>query len=263
MVKKMELPKINRRFEVLNKADNDEADMYLYGSIGSGWFADISSKDVKAKLDNITAKIINVRINSGGGDVFESIAIHNLLKNHKATINIHIDGYAASGASVIAMAGDKIIMPKNTMMMIHRAWTFAYGNAAELRKIANDLEKIDAAVTESYTSRFVGERAELERLLDEETWLTAEECKALGFCDEVVDEIELSDEEDEQEETSAKEEILNKYIAASLDGKVVAKTVTATVENNHKPKEEEQEKQMNNNANLIYQFLNSFTRSDN
>jgi ATP-dependent Clp protease, protease subunit len=178
-----------------------------------------------------------------------------LLKNHKATINIHIDGYAASGASVIAMAGDKIIMPKNTMMMIHRAWTFAYGNAAELRKIANDLEKIDTAVTESYTSRFVGERSELERLLDEETWLTAAECKVLGFCDEIVDEIEIPDEEDEQEETSAKEEILNKYIAASLDGKSVAQAT----ENNHKPKEE---KPMNN-ANLIYQFLNSFTRSEN
>jgi len=228
MVKKMELPKINKRFEVLNKADNDEADMYLYGSIGSGWFADISSKDVKAKLDNITAKIINVRINSGGGDVFESIAIHNLLKNHRATINIHIDGYAASGASVIAMAGDKIIMPKNTMMMIHRAWTFAYGNAAELRKIANDLEKIDVAVTESYTSRFVGERSELEKLLDQETWLTAEECKALGFCDEVVDEIEITDEEDEQEETSAKEEILNKYTSISAAGQAVAAKATPT-----------------------------------
>jgi len=260
MVKKMELPKINKRFEVLNKADNDEADMYLYGSIGSGWFADISSKDVKAKLDNITAKIINVRINSGGGDVFESIAIHNLLKNHRATINIHIDGYAASGASVIAMAGDKIIMPKNTMMMIHRAWTFAYGNAAELRKIANDLEKIDVAVTESYTSRFVGERSELEKLLDQETWLTAEECKALGFCDEVVDEIEITDEEDEQEETSAKEEILNKYTSISAAGQAVAAKATPTIENSQK--QEEQEKQMNNNANLIYQFLNSFTRSD-
>ncbi|MGG3808563.1 head maturation protease, ClpP-related [Geobacillus thermodenitrificans] len=255
MANKMELPKINKRFEVLNKAEFSEADMYLYGSIGSGWFADISSKDVKAKLDSITAKTINIHINSPGGDVFESIAIHNLLKNHKASINVYIDGLAASGASVIAMAGDKIIMPKNTMMMIHRAWTFAYGNATELRKIANDLEKIDTAVTESYTSRFVGERSELERLLDEETWLTATECKTLGFCDEVVDEIEVSDEEDEQKKTSAKEEILNKYIAASLEGKAVAQTAG----NNHKPKEE---KPMNN-ASIIYQFLSSFTRSEN
>ncbi|OAT73772.1 hypothetical protein A7K69_18040 [Parageobacillus thermoglucosidasius] len=251
----MELPKINKRFEVLNKAESNEADMYLYGSIGSGWFADISSKDVKAKLDSITAKIINIHINSPGGDVFESIAIHNLLKNHKATINIHIDGYAASGASVIAMAGDKIIMPKNTMMMIHKAWTIAAGNAKELRKVADDLEKIDTAVIESYTSRFVGERRELEKLLDEETWLTAAECKVLGFCDEIVDEIEIPDEENEQEETSAKEEILNKYIAASLDGKAVAQTT----ENNHKPKEEK----TINNANIIYQFLSSLTRSEN
>lgn len=267
MVKKMELPKINRRFEVFNKAENDEADLYMYGTIGEGWFADISANGVRHKLNNITAKTINVHINSPGGDVFESIAIHNIIKNHKATINVYIDGYAASGASVIAMAGDKIIMPKNTMMMIHKAWTIAAGNAKELRKAAEDLEKIDTAVTESYTSRFVGERSELEKLLDQETWLTAAECRVLGFCDEIVDEIEITDEEDEedeQEETSAKEEILNKYIAASLDGKVVAKTVTPTAENNHKPKEEqeEQEKQMNNNANLIYQFLNSFTRSD-
>jgi ATP-dependent Clp protease, protease subunit len=260
----MKMPKINKRFEVFNKAESNEADMYLYGSIGSGWFADISSKDVKAKLDNITAKIINIHINSPGGDVFESIAIHNLLKNHKASINVHIDGLAASGASVIAMAADKIIMPRNTMMMIHKAWTIAAGNAKELRKVADDLEKIDTAVVESYTSRFVGERSELERLLDEETWLTAAECKALGFCDEVVDEIEVSDEEDEQKKTSAKEEILNKYtqkyIVASLDGKEIAKTVAQMIENNHKPKEE---KSISNNANLIYQFLNSFTRSEN
>jgi len=260
MVKKMELPKINKRFEVFNQAESNEADMFLYGSIGSGWFADISSKDVKAKLDSINAKTINVHINSPGGDVFESIAIHNLLKNHKASINVYIDGLAASGASVIAMAADKIIMPRNTMMMIHRAWTFAYGNAAELRKIANDLEKIDTAVTESYTSRFVGERSELERLLDEETWLTAAECKALGFCDEVVDEIAVSDEnEDDQKKISAKEEILNKYIAVSSEGKAVAKAVWPTIENNHQTKEA---KPMNN-ANLIYQFLNSFTRSAN
>jgi ATP-dependent Clp protease, protease subunit len=255
MVKKMELPKINKRFEVLNKAENDEADLYMYGTIGKGWFADISANDVRHKLSNITAKTINVHINSGGGDVFESIAIHNILKNHKATINVYIDGYAASGASVIAMAGDKVIMPRNTMMMIHKAWTLAAGNAKELRKIANDLEKIDTAVLESYTSRFVGDRSELERLLDEETWLTAEECKILGLCDEISDEIELPDEEDEQEETSAKEEILNKYIAASLDGKAVAQTT----KNNHKPKEE---KPMNN-ASIIYQFLSSLTRSEN
>jgi ATP-dependent Clp protease, protease subunit len=206
----MEIPKISTKLEVLNKADNEEADIYMYGSISSySWYDGISSNQVKEKLQSISAKTINVHINSPGGDVFESIAISNLLKNHDATIITHIDGLAASGASIIAMAADKVIMPKNTMMMIHKAWTYAAGNAEGLRKIANRLDKIDSAVTESYKSRFVGESEELEKLLGDETWLTAEECLALGFADELVEDIETEEKEDEQ--ISAKEEILNKY----------------------------------------------------
>lgn len=207
----MELTKVAKRLEVLNKAEDNEAVMYMYGSIGKGWFADISSKEIKNQLAKITAKTIHIHVNSPGGDVFESIAIGNLLKAQKAKIVVHIDGLAASGASVIAMAADEIIMPKNTMMMIHRAWTWAAGNSKDLRKIADDLEKIDAAVTESYTSRFVGERSELERLLADETWLTAEECKTFGFCDKVVDEVDEEEEKPTDEEVSAKDEILNKY----------------------------------------------------
>ncbi|MBJ8026581.1 head maturation protease, ClpP-related [Bacillus cereus group sp. N21] len=209
-----EIPKIKNRFEVLNSANTEEADLYMYGTISAySWYDGISSSKVREQLKNITAKTINIHVNSGGGDVFESIAISNLLKNHSAQIVIHIDGLAASGASVIAMAADKIIMPKNTMMMIHRAWTYAAGNAEGLRKVADRLDKIDTAVTESYTSRFVGERNELEELLAEETWLTAEECKTFGFCDEMVDEIEIPEEDNEDDET-AKEKILNKYISS-------------------------------------------------
>ncbi|AXY07442.1 Clp protease ClpP [Bacillus thuringiensis LM1212] len=211
----MEIPKIKNRFEVLNSANTEETDLYMYGSISAySWYDGISSSKVREQLKNVTVKTINVHINSGGGDVFESIAISNLLKNHSATIVVHIDGLAASGASVIAMAADKIIMPKNTMMMIHKAWTYAAGNAEGLRKVADRLDKIDNAVTESYTSRFVGEKSELESLLAEETWLTAEECKTFGFCDEISDEIVIPDdneEDDDEELEPAKEKILNKY----------------------------------------------------
>ncbi|MCC2442045.1 head maturation protease, ClpP-related [Bacillus paranthracis] len=210
----MEIPKIKNRFEVLNSANTEETDLYMYGSISAySWYDGISSSKVREQLKNVKAKIINVHINSGGGDVFESIAISNLLKNHSATIVVHIDGLAASGASVIAMAADKIVMPKNTMMMIHKAWTYAAGNAEGLRKVADRLDKIDNAVTESYTSRFVGEKSELESLLAEETWLTAEECKTFGFCDEISDEIVIPDdnEEDDEELEPAKAKILNKY----------------------------------------------------
>lgn len=211
----MEIPKIKNRFEVLNSANTEETDLYMYGSISAySWYDGISSSKVREQLKNVTAKTINVHINSGGGDVFESIAISNLLKNHSSTIVVHIDGLAASGASVIAMAADKIVMPKNTMMMIHKAWTYAAGNAEGLRKVADRLDKIDNAVTESYTSRFVGEKSELESLLAEETWLTAEECKTFGFCDEISDEIvipEDNEEDDNEELEPAKAKILNKY----------------------------------------------------
>ncbi|PHB31794.1 Clp protease [Bacillus pseudomycoides] len=238
-----EIPKIKNRFEVLNSANTEEADLYMYGTISAySWYEGISSSKVREQLKNITAKTINVHVNSGGGDVFESIAISNLLKNHSAQIVIHIDGLAASGASVIAMAADKIIMPKNTMMMIHRAWTYAASNAEGLRKVADRLDKIDTAVTESYTSRFVGERNELEELLAEETWLTAEECKTFGFCDEIVDEIEIP-EEDEDDETT-KEKILNKY-KSSLSAST---------------KEENQEN-TNNTKNALFTLLTALNTS--
>lgn len=213
---KVQIPKIRTKIEVKNEVSKDETDLYLYGTISSySWWDEetVTAKNVRNKLMSIKTSKINVHINSGGGDVFESIAIHNLLKNHSAEIVIYIDGWAASGASVIAMAGDKIIMPKNTMMMIHKAWTYTAGNADELRKVATDLDKMDTAVLESYTSRFVGEKEELQELLAEETWLTSEECKEFGFCDEVADEIEIPEEDPEEDinNKSAKEKILAKY----------------------------------------------------
>lgn len=207
---------VNSRFEVKNELSDSSgpAEIYIYGTISAGWFSDISSREIKRKLEGITKDEIHVHINSPGGDVFESVAIHNLLKNHKAKISIYIDGIAASGASVIAMAGDQVIMPSNTMMMIHNAWTFTWGNAKELRKEANRLEKIDeGAVKESYLLRFVGERTELDKLLEDDTFLTAKECLALGFADEVAADIELEEYIEEEEDEDEKTIILAKYAA--------------------------------------------------
>ncbi|HCV8755156.1 TPA: Clp protease ClpP [Listeria monocytogenes] len=215
-MKMKEIPKIESRLEFKNSSENPEvAELYLYGTIGNGWFDDITSGNVKEFLNTSDVSQLNVHVNSGGGDVFESIAIHNLLKSHSAKISIYIDGLAGSGASVIAMAGDEIIMPRNAMMMIHKAWTVAAGNADEFRKVANDMDKIDHAVTESYTGRFVGEREELVTLLTNEEWLTADECMALGFCDS-VGEIQLNENEDEPEDSNENEaqtvaSIVDKY----------------------------------------------------
>lgn len=222
-----EIPKIESRLEFKNSSENPEvAELYLYGTIGNGWFDDITSGNVKEFLNTSDVSQLNVHVNSGGGDVFESIAIHNLLKSHSAKISIYIDGLAGSGASVIAMAGDEIIMPRNAMMMIHKAWTVAAGNADEFRKVANDMDKIDHAVTESYTGRFVGEREELVTLLTNEEWLTADECMALGFCDS-VGEIKLNENEDEPEDSNEDEaqtvaSIVDKYkVVASTEKKKI------------------------------------------
>ncbi len=166
----------------------------LYGIIRKASYWDkegasdfISSEAVKSILSEAGDVMqIDVHINSPGGDVFESIAINNKLRQHKASVNVYIDSLAGSGASIIAMAGDKIYMPANAMLMIHKAQTFVVGNADELRQVAKDLDKIDEAVTASYKERWVGEDKELEDLIKVGTWITADEAKTFGFADEIL-----------------------------------------------------------------------------
>ncbi|HDX9528910.1 TPA: Clp protease ClpP [Bacillus thuringiensis] len=227
------------RFEA--KGEN-EYKLTVYGSIG-GWFSENNAEAVRRKIQDVKAEKIHVHINSGGGSAFDGVAICNQLKQHDAEIIVHIDGWAASAASVIAMAGDKIIMPGNTMMMIHQASTFEYGNADLFEKTARDLRKIDSALAASYKKRFVGTDEELKQLLKDETWLTAEEAVALGLADEIADEIEIDDtQEDEEEEVveNFKEDLVAKYTKQP---------------NNQNPKEPIQEP-VNTKQNLSTLFLN-------
>lgn len=178
---------------------NDEADLYIYGTIGGGfWTSGVSANDVRHTLQDLKVKTLNVHIQSNGGDVFEGVAIGNLLKNNAAKVHVFIDGIAASAASVIAMAGDTITMPKNTMLMIHRASTIAYGHKEDLQKAVSMLEKVDKAVAASYAERFKGESLELEKMLDDETWLTAEDAQYYGLCDEIADSESKGQSEDQE-----------------------------------------------------------------
>lgn len=183
---------IKTRFEVIkNEADSKVTDMYLYGRIGDPILnkdeETITVKDVREKLNKITTDKIVVHLNSGGGCMFSSIAIHNLFKSHKATIEMVIDSLAGSGGSVISMAGDKIKMYKNAMLFIHPAHTITYDSAKGHRKVADDLDKMDKSLKESYSERFTGTDEELEDLIQNATWLTAQEAKELGFCDEIIE----------------------------------------------------------------------------
>lgn len=216
--KKIQIPKIKTRLEVKNEANSEVAELYLYGIIRQAYWWDdeddcISAKAVKRQLEALKGKDINVHMNSPGGDVFESIAICNLLKQHDGTINIYIDALAASGASIIATAGEKVYMYPNSMQMIHKARTIMWGNADELRKEAENLDKIDASVKASYMTKFVGDEEELSKLIAEETYLTAEECLVFGLCSEIIEdepEVEQGDEPGEPE-NNVKQNLLNKY----------------------------------------------------
>lgn len=189
-------------------ADKKSADVFIYGEIVSYQWdeSDTTATSFKKELDNLgDVADINLYINSPGGSVFEGVAIHNMLKRHKAAVTVHVDALAASIASVIAMAGDTIVMPKNSMLMIHNPWTFAMGNAAELRKVADDLDRIGGSAFQTYIQKAGDKLSEtkLQEMLDAETWLSADEAYEFGLCDLV--------EEANQMAASVSEEMFAKY----------------------------------------------------
>lgn len=186
-------------WEIKQQTEPNTLDLYIYGDVegdGYDWWTDevIRSetsantfREELAKYPNVTQ--INLYINSYGGSVFEGTAIYNQLKRHQAHKTVYIDGFACSIASVIAMAGDEVVMPRNALMMVHNMWMYVQGNAAELRKAADDLDKINQAGREAYLQK-AGDKLTPEaiaQLEDDETWLTAEECIQYGLADRYAD----------------------------------------------------------------------------
>lgn len=183
----------------LKQAADSVLELFIYGDVladGYDWWSgqtiesETSAKHFREELAKYPdAREIKIFINSYGGSVFEGTSIYNQLRRHPAQKTVFIDGFACSVASVIAMAGDKIVMPRNAMMMIHNMWTVALGNAQELRKAADDLDVISKGNRQAYLQK-TGEKLSEEKLiemLDAETWLTAEDCMAYGLADEYAE----------------------------------------------------------------------------
>lgn len=185
---------MKRMWEIKQSANPDTLELYIYGDVESGhydWWEGWQDSETSARAfrEELTQHPnvgqINLYINSYGGSVFEGTAIYSQLKRHPAKKTAYVDGFACSIASVIAMACDEIVMPKNTMMMIHNMWMGVYGNAAELRKAADDLDTINAAGRQAYMEK-AGDKLSEEKLIemmDAETWLTAAECIEYGLAD--------------------------------------------------------------------------------
>lgn len=180
---------MNRKYFQLTK-NNNEVDIQIYGDITSWeWYEnDISSYTLSKQIEGLECDKINVYINSYGGEVAEGLAIYNQLKRHKAKVKTVCDGFACSAASVVFMAGDERIMSTASLLMIHNAWSWTSGNANELRKQADDLDKITQASVNAYMQEVNITEEELKQMLDDETWITPQEALEMGFITTIVNE---------------------------------------------------------------------------
>lgn len=170
----------------IKAADDDVAEVTLYDEIG-GW--GVSSDQFARDLSNVTAKTIRVRINSPGGSVFEGMNIFNALRRHGARIETHVDSLAASIASIIAMAGDEIHVAENAYLMIHNPWSVAIGDAEEMLKMAEVLEKLQGTMAGIYAKRSGKTEEEAAAWMADETWFTAEEAKDAGLVDVIEETV--------------------------------------------------------------------------
>lgn len=221
-----------RIWEIKQSTTPGILELYIYGYVepdGYDWWSDeiieseTSANHFRSELGkHPDISQINIYINSYGGSVFEGTAIYNQLKRHPAQKTVYVDGFACSVASVIAMAGDKVVMPRNTMMMIHDAWDVVAGNSRELRKAAEDLEVIMEANRQAYLMK-TGDKLTEEALINmmaEETWLTAAQCLEYGLADEYAEkDADLTQAKDmlQRANLSIAQQIeVNKSLAAQL-----------------------------------------------
>ena len=191
-------------------------ELYIYGDIegdGVDWWtgdkieSDTSADHIRKEIEAFgDVKTVELHINSMGGSVFEANAIVNYLRRLKADTIAYVDAFACSAASAIACACDMVVMPRNSVMMIHNPWTVAIGNAKELRKVAEDLDVLSEAFATVYLDKADGKLDEkrLTKLLDDETYLTAEQAYDLGLCDEIEQFDAVMQEPDSAAKAAAK-----------------------------------------------------------
>lgn len=195
---------MNKFWKFENKVSSEgSSTLYLDGDISSvtWWGDEVTPEEFRNELRQMKGDL-TVHINSQGGDVFAGVTIYNALKDYgKGKVTVKVDGLAASIASVVAMAGDEIIMSPGSMMMIHNPWSMGVGSAEELRKAADTLDEIREAILPIYTDRSGQSEDTVQELMDNETWMTAEKAVELGFADTVQKSKVEQPKEDEKEDS--------------------------------------------------------------
>lgn len=172
------------------KKKGKRGELYVYEPIGDGWFGGITAQSFQAELAKLAdADALDIFINSPGGSVFDGIAIYNQIRRwDRGERIVHIDGIAASIASVIAMAGDEIRIAGNGQVMIHEPWGMALGTAADMRKSAESLDGVHESILDTYVAKTKGERKDIDKWMRAETWMRADLAVERGFATSKVEE---------------------------------------------------------------------------
>ncbi len=160
--------------------------VYLYGTVGQDWWGEGNSAlDFAKELDDLGGRDIELRVNSEGGDVFEGYAIYSALNRYQGRITAYVDGLAASAASFLIMAADEVVMGEPAFLMIHNSWTFAIGNADELRDVSDRLDAIDGQIVGIYERKSGKSADDIAGAMAAETWFTSEQALEWGLIDRI------------------------------------------------------------------------------
>ena len=194
-------------YNIQNKA-GETADIYIFDEIGT---YGVTAQDFISEIKGLKDMPINLRINSLGGDVFDGMAMYNVIKRRESKTTVYIEGIAASIATIIALGADEVIMAENSLFMIHNAWGGTSGEAKDMRKTAETLDKITSELTDIYVKKTGLSYDALAEMMDEESWLNAQEAFDLGFIDTISDSIKVAAKYDVSKfKNITQEEIKNK-----------------------------------------------------
>ena len=199
--------------------DGDHAEILIYDDIGRNfWGEGIAAAELVKELSALDVKTIDVRINSLGGDAFEGLAIFNALDRHPATVTTHIDGMAASIASIVALAGDEVRIAENAFMMIHNPWGCECGDANAMRKMGEILDTVAGSLADTYVAKTGKSEAVIHGMMDEETWFNSEEALEVGLVDEIDEAMAVAASFDFSKFHNVRPDVLERAAARILPG---------------------------------------------
>jgi len=206
-------------YDIKSKASKGVVDVYIFDEIGMGG---VNAQSFIEEIKSFKDSPMNLHINCVGGDVFDGMAIYNIIKKRTSKTTVYIEGIAASMGSVIALAADTVVMAENSLFMIHNAWGGAMGEAKEMKKTARLLDKISGEIADIYVKKTKLPYDKVKEMMDEETWLNAEEALELGFIDSISDAIKVAAKYD----VSKFKNITNKEIKTKLSINIKSKKMT-------------------------------------